>query len=94
MQYRIVEAAAGPGYRLSLRFEGGTEASVDLTEFFASGTVTEPVRRDPRLFTDGLRIEGGGAWLGWPGEVEIDADSLWYQAHPADLAADTGGAAA
>jgi hypothetical protein len=30
----------------------------------------------------GLKIGEGGRWLEWPGEIDICADALWYQAHP------------
>jgi hypothetical protein len=94
MRHRIVEAKARPDYVLELRFAGGETARLDLAPFIASGEVTEPFRRDPALFATSLRIDGNGAWLAWANDLEIDADALWYQAHPEELKADYGPEAA
>jgi hypothetical protein len=94
MQHRIAAATANPDFTVELRFADGRAATVDLREFVATSVVTEPLRRDPDLFVGSLRLGGDGAWLAWPGEVEIDADALWYQAHPEDLARDFGPEAA
>ncbi len=94
MQHRIAAATANPDFTVELRFANGRAATVDLREFVATGEVTKPLRRDPGLFVEGLRLGGDGTWLSWPGEVKIDADALWYQAHPEDLAGDFGPEAA
>lgn len=36
---------------------------------------------DAEMFSK-VDIGEGGRWLQWPGEVDICADDLWYQAHP------------
>lgn len=94
MRHRIVDATAHADYRVDIRFAGGEAATLDLASFIATGEVTEPFRHDPTLFVSSLRIGGGGGWLAWANEVEIDADALWYQAHPEELERDYGPEAA
>jgi hypothetical protein len=90
MQHRITSVTPLGGYRLALVFDQGLPATVDLTGFFAEGEVTEPFRHDADLFGSRLTIEGGGEWLAWPNDVEIDADALWYKAFPDELRHDLG----
>jgi hypothetical protein len=94
MRHRIVAARAREDFTLEIGFESGETTVVDLGGFVATGTVTEPLRRDPTLFVTGLAVGGDGAWIGWPGDVDIDADALWYLAHPDDLEHDHGPEAA
>lgn len=94
MEHRIIKAAAHRDFTLELVFEGGDRARVDLGTFMAGAQVAERLRADPELFMTGLRIEGDGDWLSWPGDVDIDADALWYKAHPEELERDFGDAAA
>jgi hypothetical protein len=94
MRHRIVEANAHPDYRLDVQFAGGEAVTLDLASFVATGEVTEPFRQDPGLFVSSLRVSGGGSWLAWANEVEIDADALWYRAHPEELEQDYGPEAA
>jgi hypothetical protein len=94
MEHRILKATAHPDFTLDLVFEGGEAVRVDLRKLIVTAEVTEPLRRDPKLFTDGMRIEGDGDWLSWPGDIDVDADALWYKAHPEDLERDFGGVAA
>lgn len=90
MQHRITAAKAHDGYRVDLEFDAKVAATVDLAPFFSEGEVTEAFRRDPALFSSGLTIGGGGEWLAWPNDVEIDADALWYKAFPDELRHDHG----
>lgn len=94
MEHRIVKATAHRDFTLDLAFEGGDPARVDLGTFIAGAQVAEGLRSDPELFATGVRIEGEGEWLSWPGDVEIDADALWYKARPDELERDFGNAAA
>ena len=94
MEHRIIKAAAHRDFTLDLVFEGGDKARVDLAAFIAGARVAENLRSDPELFANFARIEGDGDWLSWPGHVDIDADALWYKAHPEELERDFGDAAA
>jgi hypothetical protein len=94
MRHRIVDAKAHPDYRVDIQFAGGEAATLDLSGFVATGEVTEPFRHDPGLFATSLRVGGNGGWLAWANDVEIDADALWYRAHPEDLEHDYGPEAA
>lgn len=94
MMHQVVRAVGRPDYSVELGFEGGENAVVDLSEFVSEGIVTAPLRADPQLFCSGLRIVDGGDAIGWPGDLEIDADALWYKAHPEDWERDYGRPAA
>ncbi len=94
MRHRIVDAKGHPGYRLDVRFADGEAVMLDLSDFIAAGEITEPFRQDPTLFVTSLCVDGGGRWVAWANDVEIDADALWYQAHPGDLDRDYGPEAA
>ena len=52
----------------------------------AFGTVFEakfPIHELSVMETRGsVRASDDGRWLEWPGEVDICADDIWYQAHP------------
>ena len=90
MLHRIVQASARPDFTVELIFDAGEHAVVDLAAFVATGTVTAPLRDDPGAFVSELRVVQDGDAIGWPGEVEIDADALWYKAHPEDWERDYG----
>jgi hypothetical protein len=92
MLHRIVQASARPDYTVELIFDEGEHAVVDLAPFVATGAVTAPLRADPGAFVSQLRVVQDGDAIGWPGEVEIDADALWYKAHPEDWERDYGSA--
>jgi hypothetical protein len=94
MEHRIVKVTANRDFTLDLVFEGGDQAHVDLRAFVATAQVAQALRQDPELFATGVRIEGDGEWLSWPGNVDIDADALWYKARPEELGRDFGDAAA
>lgn len=48
-------------------------------------------RADPEFFVSALRVLEDGDAIRWPGDVEIDADALWYKTHPDDWQQDCGG---
>ncbi len=73
-----------------MEFEGGERSEVDLAEFIATGEVTAPLRSNPDIFVSELRVLQDGDAIGWPDDVEIDADTLWYKAHPDDWQRDYG----
>lgn len=94
MMHQIVRAVGMPDFSVELEFEGGEKAVVDLSEFVSEGIVTAPLRTDPQLFCSSLRVIDDGDAIGWPDDVEIDADALWYKVHPEDWERDYGRPAA
>lgn len=55
-------------------FTDGSERDIDLEQYL-HGPVFEPIRNDPELFRN-MFVEGGT--ITWPGEVDIDPDTLYY----------------
>lgn len=90
MMHQIVRAVGRLDYSVELEFECGERGVVNLGDFVSEGRVTQRLRADPQLFCSGLRIVDGGGAIGWPGDVEIDADALWYKVHPEDWERDYG----
>ena len=76
----IREAKPLTDFSVEITWEEGDISVISLHEIVAKGGVFAPLR-DPKIFGQ-LKIGEGGRWLEWPGEVDICADSLWYQAHP------------
>ena len=74
-------------------FDTGEKCTIDLSEFVSTGEVTVNLR-DEEYFGLALTVLDDGDGIGWPAvDVEIDADALWYKAHPEDWARDYGEAA-
>jgi uncharacterized protein DUF2442 len=90
MIHRVTKATARTDYTVEVVFETGDRAMIDFSAFVADGEVTEPLRADPTYFASTLRILPRGDGIGWPGDVDIDADALWYKAHPEDWERDYG----
>jgi hypothetical protein len=65
---------------LEITWEDAEVSLVSLGETVAKGGVFAPLG-DAEMFAK-VEIGEGGRWLQWPGEVDICADDLWYQAHP------------
>ena len=93
MIHRIKQAAAPRDYAVEIEWQCGGRAVIDLSDFVASAEAALPLR-DPDYFVTHMSIGGDGEWIGWPGEIDIDADSLWYEAHPEDWRRDYGSSAA
>lgn len=90
MIHQVVAATGRADFTVELEFEGGERTQVDLAEFVATGEVTAPLRADPEYFVSTLRVLEDGDAIGCPGDVEIDADALWYKTHPDDWRRDCG----
>lgn len=90
MIHQVVAATGRADFTVVLEFEGGERTEVDLAEFVATGEVTAALRADPDFFVSALRVLEDGDAIGWPGDVEIDADALWYKSHPDDWQRDCG----
>ena len=83
LKNRIESATPLPdGRRVSLRWVGGAETSVDMAPLIARGGVFA-VLSDPALFA-AVTVGPRGRSLTWPGELDLDADALWFEAHPTD----------
>ncbi|NBC32324.1 MAG: DUF2442 domain-containing protein [Alphaproteobacteria bacterium] len=87
MEHRIIEAKARPDFRIDIEWEGGSRSTVDLTDFVSDGEVTAALR-DPVFFSETLEVQGSGDWIAWPNGVDMDADALWYLAHPDEWSRD------
>lgn len=72
---RVVAAKALEPFKIWLRFADDREGVVDLADVFARGGVFEPLR-DPGQFAK-LRVERGFGTVEWPGDVDLDPDSLY-----------------
>jgi Protein of unknown function (DUF2442) len=77
----IREAKPLSGFSVEITWEEGEVSVLSLHDIVTKGGVFAPLS-DPKIFAQ-LKIGEGGRWLEWPGEVDICADALWYQAHPA-----------
>lgn len=90
MLHRVQKATAQRDFTVDIVFEEGVRARIDLATFVADGEVTAPMRADPDYFVTAMQVLDEGDGIGWPNDVEIDADALWYKAHPADWERDYG----
>jgi len=79
---RIEGVETRRGLVVVLRWAGGAETLHDMASVVAKGGVFAPLV-DEAVFA---RVVVGprGRSLVWPGEVDIDADALWFDAHPED----------
>jgi hypothetical protein len=57
-------------------FTDGTERDIDL-EPHLWGTVFESIRNDPQLFAS-VFVDPIGQVLAWPGDIDLDTDTLYY----------------
>ncbi len=90
MMHRIVRAKGRRDFSIEIVFDGGEHALVDLSGFVADGEVTRRLREDPEYFVNALDVVDDGDAIGWPEDVHVDADALWYKAHPEDWERDFG----
>jgi hypothetical protein len=90
MIHQVIAAKGRQDFTVDVTFEDDQRADINLAEFVATGDVTAPLRADPSFFVSELRVVQNGDAIGWPGDVEIDADALWYKAHPEDWHRDYG----
>ena len=79
-----------PGYRLLVRWTGGGESLVDLSDDVLNGPVWAPLR-DERLFAR-VRVASNGRVIEWPeptwhGDpaIDVDGDGLWFKAQEQNL---------
>jgi hypothetical protein len=84
----IRKAKALDDLRIEVTWEDGEISVLPLRETVAKGGLFQPLG-NPELFAK-VEVGDGGRWLEWPGEVDICADDLWYQAHPKAKIEDLG----
>lgn len=83
LKNRIESAVpAADGLWVVLRWADGSETRFDAAPLVAQGGVFAALA-DPALFA-AVSVGPRGRSLSWPGELDIDADALWFAAHPAD----------
>lgn len=71
---RVQKVSPLENFRAHFVFTDGSERDIDLDQYLDGG-VFEPIRQDPELFRN-MFVEGGT--ITWPGEVDIDPDTLYY----------------
>jgi Protein of unknown function (DUF2442) len=76
----IRKARALDNLSVEITWDDDEVSVVSLRETIAKGGVFAPLS-DPEIFAK-VELGDGGRWVQWPGEVDICADYLWYQAHP------------
>ncbi len=68
-------------HTVRIGWQNGSVTLADFQPLLGQGVFT--ALRDP-VFFQGAEIVDGGHALAWPGELEFDADALWFEAHPED----------
>lgn len=72
---RPVEVEAREGYKVWLRYEDGTEGTVDLADLAGRGVFTA---WDDRGVFEAVEITASGA-LEWPGGIDLCGDALYLR---------------
>jgi hypothetical protein len=65
-------------YTLRIKFRRGGWKTVQLAGFIALHRVFEPLR-DQRSFRK-VKVAGWGSGVGWPGDLDLSASTLWHMA--------------
>ncbi|MEW5774703.1 MAG: DUF2442 domain-containing protein [Thermodesulfobacteriota bacterium] len=73
---RITAVTAMRPYVLRVEFASGATHLVDVGRLVAELAIFEPLRSQPKLFGE-VRVGEWGADLGWGGDMELSADTLW-----------------
>jgi hypothetical protein len=74
----LVEAEPRDGYIVSVAFEDGTAADVDLGYLVEYGGVFEPLK-DPAYFAQ-LRADAEAGTIVWPNDTDIAPETLYERA--------------
>jgi hypothetical protein len=73
--WRVTEAVALPGFRVSVRFVDGTSGEIDLSRLVLSDEAgVFAALRDPSVFA-GVYVENGA--VTWPGEIDLAPDAMY-----------------
>ena len=82
LQNIIVRAEPDPSsLTVRLEWQDGSVSLADFKPLLGRGVFS--AFRDPAFFAR-AEIADAGHVLTWPGELEFDADALWFEAHPED----------
>ena len=81
----LTDASVQHGHSVHVRFEDGTEATIDLSYLLSYGGVFEPLR-DPEFFAQ-LRADPEAGTIVWPNDADIAPETLY--AHAREQAAAT-----
>ena len=74
----IVEVRPLGAYRLHLRFEDGTEGTVDVSRHVPFEGVFEPLQ-EPEYF-ERVRVDKESGTICWPNGADLDPDVLYSEA--------------
>jgi hypothetical protein len=78
----IVAAKPDPGtYSVKLTWANGESTVSDMSHLIGKGVFA--ALSDPRIFAQ-VRIGDRGRSIEWPGEIDLCADALWFETHPAE----------
>lgn len=75
-------AMAADGRHLHLTWADGSATLFDMAPVTAQGGVFTGFC-DPLVLAQ-VAVGPRGRSLVWPGDIDLDADALWFDAHPAD----------
>jgi hypothetical protein len=81
---RIRSAAALPGSRLQITYDGGETIEIDFAPVIRRGGVFTALA-DPAFFAQ-VAVHPRGRAVRWSGDMEFCAHALWLQAHAAEVA--------
>lgn len=83
LQNRIETAIPDMGSgTVEIGWRNGARTRFDLKPAIAQGGVFSALA-DAAAFAS-VRVGPRGRSLQWPGDIEIDADAIWFEAHPED----------
>jgi uncharacterized protein DUF2442 len=71
----ITQVEVIEGHTVRLRFEDGTEKTVDLDPYL-HGPVFEEIRRDPAVFA-AIRVDADAGTIVWPNGADLAPDTLY-----------------
>lgn len=72
--YKLAAVMAETPHTLHLTFTDGAAVTADVSSLLSGGGVFAPLR-DPTFFAQ-VTVSARGRSLGWPGELDLDADSF------------------
>lgn len=82
----IASAEADPATQtVRLTWRDGSVTSARFSHLAGIGVFA--AMRDPAFFSK-AEVADAGHVLAWPGDIEFDADALWFEAHPEDQPAE------